>query len=1388
MASINKISIRGIRSFSPDAEEQVVEFLFPLTIISGANGCGKTTIIESLKFALSGSLPPGGGTRSAGQNFLCDPRGCNQSVVKGNIKLRFTNKAGADMVVIRSMELTQKKATMQFKQLDGVIRCIDVDTGERVSLSHKCGELDKQIPSLMGVSKAIMDYCLFVHQEESSWPLQESAIVKKRFDDIFDSTRYTKALESFRKTKKELTSQSKDIKAEVSGLKSAKSASVIFRKDLDDQKQSLAVLEEKRDEARQDKKDADDEASRLTKIIEKTDKITDRMKDKKQELAQLESRSETQKQLLETDLTEDSMEELVEKKSNFDKEMEKAHKKKNRFARQVESIKAEIESLQQEQINLNSDKGKLAAEKDAHVQRLEKRLELMKNVEKTFGLDLQSSMTQYSRLDDSFSISQHGADPSSRFSEEDMKSFFSSLEDKKKELQEELEKHKAKYRNEENECNSALQELEGNKKSFEKEKQKLATESKDMERKLQDLARKLGSKRTKKSHLDDFEEQMKQAVKDLEKLSKEDEGAKLRAELKSYDADLDSMKESIEKKETARNRLKSSARLQQRIDDMKDAAVQEASTLKESLEKQRRKLSSLKIALPDVLPDDTSVAQAVENIRASIDSKAEEAKEKANNTRKKMENEKTEVSRASASLHAANDTVAMLESKISKLSQGNKSVIGKLKRIVEEMKEHGFSDAWSVQNGDPQELRDWLEKQKQAIEDDDPQGIEDIGIIKAILRTLRIKSKQDGMCACCSRAFNDGEERKTMVETLRSLGKEGSPLLNVEDGDERQEWLEKKKQHDNWSTTIQKCDRGLLEYRSATEELAAVRDKMQQLASTQSTRSRELEKASKEASAAEEIAHNIRDLQEMAKRWKSDAARIEEHESSIEDKNLQLTAETAGTVGDTSLEQVESELDELREAQAGLYDKINKGNKKLSVLNEEISAAQSKASRLSELFRDKQKKFEEEQKAIKERDELLKRKEHISIDIEKASEQMNSFQQKIKAKNDEKKRIYNNAMSQESKLSKILGDFKGEMKHLQDISDQIERYNGNDQLEKIEADVAAILENIEKKKEEMERIQPILDAASKAVDDQARYEKVLQDNIDFLTTLDEISQIEDEMSKLKAQRDAVEGGDTAEDLLIEAQEKMQKSDATLARLDGRRTEIVEQIRNLQRKLLSEEYRDIDSRYRAELIKLETTLLAIKDIDSYAGALDKALLRFHGIKIGEINKIVKELWLLTYKGEDITNIELESGQDSRAAKSYNYRVVMTKGNTKMDMRGRCSAGQRVLASLVIRLALAETFGVHLGAMVLDEPTVNLDESNRKGLAIAMAQIIANRSKQANFQLVLITHDEDFISLIKDTLSTQAGVSMPEKYFQVRREEASDGKFYSKIDALDWDSLL
>lgn len=77
-----------------------------------------------------------------------------------------------------------------------------------------------------------------------------------------------------------------------------------------------------------------------------------------------------------------------------------------------------------------------------------------------------------------------------------------------------------------------------------------------------------------------------------------------------------------------------------------------------------------------------------------------------------------------------------------------------------------------------------------------------------------------------------------------------------------------------------------------------------------------------------------------------------------------------------------------------------------------------------------------------------------------------------------------------------------------------------------------------------------------------------------------------------------------------------------------------------------------------------------------------------------------------------------------AESQNWsQVVMVKDQTEMDMRGRCSAGQKVLASIVIRLALADSFSENCGILALDEPTTNLDKPNIEALAAALAGFVS-----------------------------------------------------------------
>lgn len=120
-----------------------------------------------------------------------------------------------------------------------------------------------------------------------------------------------------------------------------------------------------------------------------------------------------------------------------------------------------------------------------------------------------------------------------------------------------------------------------------------------------------------------------------------------------------------------------------------------------------------------------------------------------------------------------------------------------------------------------------------------------------------------------------------------------------------------------------------------------------------------------------------------------------------------------------------------------------------------------------------------------------------------------------------------------------------------------------------------------------------------------------------------------------------------------------------------------------------------------------------------------------------------------------------------------------------MRTRCSAGQKALAALVIRMALAEAFCSHCGVLALDEPTTNLDHENKVALVNSLKQIISHRKYQENFQLIVITHDEEFGQLL-----TQAELGDQMSYYRISREESKHvrGMYVSNITRQSWKFIV
>ena len=169
MAHINKLAIRGIRSFD-DKNIAVIEFFSPVTVIVGHNGSGKTTIIECLKYATTGDQPP----NTRGGAFIHDPKMANEKEVKAQVKLRFYAANGTRMLAVRNLSVSMKKSGgMTMKTLESILGLAeDVEKGSgKVSGSPPsvCVNLVRDVHTFCSVGSSLQSVQRWTARSRIYW-------------------------------------------------------------------------------------------------------------------------------------------------------------------------------------------------------------------------------------------------------------------------------------------------------------------------------------------------------------------------------------------------------------------------------------------------------------------------------------------------------------------------------------------------------------------------------------------------------------------------------------------------------------------------------------------------------------------------------------------------------------------------------------------------------------------------------------------------------------------------------------------------------------------------------------------------------------------------------------------------------------------------------------------------------------------------------------------------------------------------------------------------------------------------------------------------------------------------------------------------------------------
>ncbi|KAI9892752.1 MAG: DNA repair protein rad50 [Vezdaea aestivalis] len=1262
----------GIRSFD-NTHQETISFQTPLTLIVGHNGSGKTTIIECLRYATTGDLPPNSGKNGA---FIHDPKLCGEKEVMAQVKLSFKASTGARMVVARSMQLTTQKTKRTQKTLD--CHLLVIRNGERTAISSRVAELDQMMPQYLGVSKAVLDSVIFCHQDDSLWPMSEPSVLKKKFDEIFEALKYTKAIDNIKVLRKKQNEELGKLKVEENQYK--------VDKDRGERAERKATqLTEELDLIRQ-------EIEALTEQIEQKQiesaELFNHSRDFERVIAELEA---TKLKISHTEETVEKLrsrtDEMVESdewlQSSLDQYDERVTKMQQEIEAQSMSYREIGESIQSTRQNLGtrmSEEGKLVAEKENFDRQVEQREKLVREIAAHHkfvgyaqGLDddlVQQFITQ---------LSNHAADKAAA-----------------------LEKTKHANRDELRAAQQMINEIDNQISTLNSAKENAKREINGLDEKttsIQSQTDKIAADEGGKSVLES-------AVRDIETCLDKDNQDFAQA---SWESKISSTEADIRREEDAVERFQ--GQLAESTARAKELANLEY--LRKSHKETRERLETMQGAhgerIQTVIGSKWTPA-TLEGLFASFSdrhkSKLMDAEQRRSGTVREYEQVEFKLNGSKQNLKRKSEELATSEKQIKQATGADPAEYEEGLAQTEAERDMRKSDVTSYEHLKDYylgclEVAEGKNKCKMCRRDFSKESKKEKEEFEKFKDRLRkMASRDDVEVQRELEALEDSLSMYRSVRTAHDMSKrlKGSDIPGLE-------------------SEVQKYDSELRELRSRLDE------QDDGLGLLQSTK-KEIDSIDK----------NVQTIITLA----NDLARFDEQ-----------TAEQSSQVragGSTqTLEDIQTSIQES-------MVKVRTYRKTLSKLASDKSRATSSISSFELELRDAKAKLAQASYQLREKTNLLERIDELRTAVKNQRAVIQSSDERIRELTPQSRQassrrddIQQRGNANEETLQEEKSRLTDSLYKIRLASRDIQAYqdkSGPQQLSNCKTTINTLRTSITSLEGQQTSLNREISKLQDHTTRTAETKRQIQDNIDLRASQSSLSVLRSKAAELRAQNAERERERFTRDANT-LERSIQRLSADRASKSGGAKSKDDELQ----RLISEwetDYKDSAHKYKEAHIKVETTKAAIDDLGRYGTALDKAIMRYHALKMEEINRIADELWRRTYQGTDVDSILIRSdAEQANKNRTYNYRVVMVKQDVEMDMRGRCSAGQKVLASIIIRLALAECFGTNCGLIALDEPTTNLDQENIRALANALHDIIMARRAQSNFQLIVITHDEEFL---------------------------------------------
>ncbi|KAK1343280.1 hypothetical protein QTO34_016058 [Cnephaeus nilssonii] len=1128
MSRIEKMSIMGVRSFGiEDKDKQIITFFTPLTILVGPNGAGKTVAQET--------------------------------DVRAQIRLQFRDVNGDFVAVHRSMVCTQKSKKTEFKTLEGVITRIKY--GEKVSLSSKCAEIDREMISSLGVSKAVLNNVIFCHQEDSNWPLSEGKALKQKFDEIFSATRYIKALETLRQVRQTQGQKVKECQTELKYLKQNKEKACEIRDQITSKEAQLTSSKEivksyeneldplkvSREEAwlswalKNGKiKSTDWKAfyNRLKEIeynLSKIMKLDNEIKALESRKKQMEKDNSELEQKMEK-VFQGTDEQLNDLYLNHQRTIREKERKLVDCQRELEKLNKESRLLNQEKSELLVEQGRLQQQADRHQENIRARDSLIQSLASQLELD-------------GF---EHGP-----FSERQIKNFHKLVRERQEKEEETASQLMNDFAEKETLKQKQIDEIRDKKiglgRIIELKSEILSKKQNELKNVKYELQQLEGSS----DRIHELDQELTKAEHELSKAEKNSNVDTLKTEVISLQNEKADLDRTLRKLDQEMEQLNHHTATRTQMEMLtKDKADKD-----EQIRKIKSRHSDELNSLLGYFPNKKQLEDWLHSKSGEI-----------NQTR---------------------DRLAKLNKELASAEQNKNHVNIELKRKEEQLS--NYEDKLFDVCGS-QDFESDLGRLKEDIEKSSKQRAMLAGATAVYSQFItQLTDENQSCCPVCQRVFETEAELQEVISDLQSKLRLAPDKLKSTESE-----LKKKEKRRDEMLGLVPMRHSIIDLKE--KEIPELRNKLQNV-------NRDIQRLKNDIEEQETLLGTIMPEEESAKVCLTDVTIMERFQMELKDVERKIAQQAAKLQGldlDRTLQQVNQEKQEKQHKLDTVSSKIELNRKLIQDQQEQIQHLRSVTNELKSEKLQISTNLQRRQQLEEQTVELSTEVQSLYREIKDAKEQISPLEITLEKFQQEKEELIYKKNTSNKITQDKMNDIKEKVKNIHGYVKNIENYiqDGKDDYKKQkETELNKIIAQLNESEKHKEKINTDMAIMRQDIDTQKIQERWLQDNLTLRKRNEELKEVEEERKqhlKEMGQMQVLQLKNEHQNL----EEKIENIKRSHSLAIGRQKGYEEEIIHFKKELRSPQFRDAEEKYREMMIVMRTTELVNKDLDIYYKTLDQ----------------------------------------------------------------------------------------------------------------------------------------------------------------------------------------